>query len=186
MSPHSRLFIPNSSKVACSSYFPLTVQLEKREQEPSQLQRGQPWTAAAKDFSAAGLYRQKEILELQGKVLFSSYHKATLGALAYGNCLAVGRCAAEGTDNIPVYSLAKLSPSSLNPLRLWTKFRGWLQDRGDVLALICILIFISTTAANICTIGAAAVRGGTQVAIAVGRHLYDTHRQTYRATLREH
>ena len=159
MSPHSRLFTPNSSKVACSSYFPLTMQTREgwvslmphlaRQQEPSQLQRGQPWTAAAKDFSAAGLYRQKEILELQGKVLFSSYHKATLGALAYGNCLAVGRCAAEGTDNIPVYSLAKLSPSSLNPLGLWTKFRGWLQERGDVLALICILIFISTTAANI-------------------------------------
>ncbi len=73
MSPHSRLFTPHSSKVACGRYFPLTVQARDRwvllmphlamQQEPVQLQRDQTCTAAAEDFSAAGLYSQKEIKE---------------------------------------------------------------------------------------------------------------------------
>ncbi|MCP3664716.1 MAG: hypothetical protein GY696_19860 [Gammaproteobacteria bacterium] len=179
VSPHSRLFTPHSSKVACSRYFPLTVQTRDRwvslmphlvrQKEPVQLQRDKPWTAAAEDFSAAGLYSQKEIMECQGKMLFPSYRKATLGAVAYGNCLAVGECAAEGTDNIPVYSLAKLSPGTLNPLGVWTRFRVWLREWGNVIALVCIIIFIFSTAANICPIAAAAVRVGPKVAIAVGR-----------------
>ena len=43
-----------------------------------------------------------------------------------------------GTENIPVYSLAKLSPGSLNPLGVWTRFREWLREWGDVMALVCI------------------------------------------------
>ena len=84
-------------------------------------------------------------------MLLTSYRKATLGAVAYGNCLAVGECAAEGTDNILVYSLAKLSTGTLNPLGVWTRFRGWLWEWGDILTLDCILIFIFSTAANLCT-----------------------------------
>ncbi|MCP3666910.1 MAG: hypothetical protein GY696_31190 [Gammaproteobacteria bacterium] len=110
----------------------------------------------------------------------------TLGAGAYGNCLAVGECAAEGTDNIPFYSLAKLSPGTLNPFGVWNRFRGWLWEFGDILALVCIFIFGFTTAANVCTIVAAAVRVGLRGAMAVGWRLYDTHRQTFQDTLREH
>ncbi|MCP3662614.1 MAG: hypothetical protein GY696_08995 [Gammaproteobacteria bacterium] len=106
---------------------------------------------AVKDFSAAGLYSQKEIQEWQGKMLFRSYRKANLGAVAYGSCVAVGECAVAGTDNIPVYSLSKLSPGTLNPLAVWTRFRGWLREWGDILALVCIIIFIFTTAANLCS-----------------------------------
>ncbi|MCP3664108.1 MAG: hypothetical protein GY696_16730 [Gammaproteobacteria bacterium] len=79
---------------------------------------------------------EKELEERRGKMLFPSYKKATLGAVAYGNCLAIGECTATGADNIPVYSLAKLSPGSLNPLGVWTHFREWLQEWGDVMALI--------------------------------------------------
>ncbi|MCP3664256.1 MAG: hypothetical protein GY696_17490 [Gammaproteobacteria bacterium] len=57
-----------------------------------------------------GLYSVKELEDWQGKMLFPCYKKATLGAVAYGNCLAVGECTATGADNIPVYNLAKLSP----------------------------------------------------------------------------
>ncbi|MCP3666368.1 MAG: hypothetical protein GY696_28355 [Gammaproteobacteria bacterium] len=74
MSPHSRLFTPHSSKVACSCYFPLRVQTRDgwvslmphlaRQKEPAQLQRDQPWNVEVEDFSAAGLYSQKEIQEL--------------------------------------------------------------------------------------------------------------------------
>ncbi|MCP3668570.1 MAG: hypothetical protein GY696_39830 [Gammaproteobacteria bacterium] len=35
-------------------------------------------------------------------------------------------------------------------------------------------------------LGAAAIRAGPSVAIAVGKSLYDTHRQIYQATLKEH
>ena len=57
-----------------------------------------------------------------------------------------------GTENIPVYSLAKLSPGTLNPLGALNRFRGWLREWGDVLALLCILIFCGTTATNVLTI----------------------------------
>ena len=95
-----------------------------------------------KEYSTLRLYSEKELEEWRVKMLFPSYKKATLGAVAYGNCLAVGECAATGADNIPVYSLAKLSPGSLNPLGIWAKFRTWLRDWGDVMALFCILIFL--------------------------------------------
>ncbi len=72
-----------------------------RQQEPARLQIDRPWTATAEDFSSAGLYNQKEIQEWQGKMLFPSYRRATLGAVAYSSCLAAGECAAEGTANIP-------------------------------------------------------------------------------------
>ena len=131
-----------------------------RQQEPAQLQKDQQWTAEAEDLSSAGLYSPKEIEEWQGSMLFPSYRKATLGAVAYGNCLAVGECTAEGAGNIPVYSLAKLSPGTLNPLGAWNQFRGWLREWGNVLALICIQIFCFTTAANVCTILMAAMKAG--------------------------
>ena len=166
VSPHNRLYTPHSSKVACSCYFPLTMQTRDgwvalmphlvRKQEPAQLQRDQLWIAENEDLSVAGLYSPKEIEEWQGKMLFPSYKKATLGAVAYGNCLAVGECTAAGAGNLPVYSLAKLSPGTLNPLGAWNQFRGWLRECGDVLALICILIFCCTTAANVLTILVAA------------------------------
>ncbi|MCP3665207.1 MAG: hypothetical protein GY696_22370 [Gammaproteobacteria bacterium] len=70
MSPHGRLYTPNSSKVACSCYFPLTVQTRDgwvalmphlaRQQEPAQLQKDQPWTTETEDISAAGLYRYRD------------------------------------------------------------------------------------------------------------------------------
>ncbi|MCP3661967.1 MAG: hypothetical protein GY696_05630, partial [Gammaproteobacteria bacterium] len=69
------------------------------------------------EYSTLGLYSEKELEEWRGKMLFPSYKKATLGAIAYGNCLAVGECAARGTDN---------SPESLNPLGIWTQLRTWL------------------------------------------------------------
>ena len=119
-------------------------------------------------------------------MLFPSYKKATLGAVAYGNCLAVGECAATGADNIPVYSLAKLSPGSLNPLGIWTRFRTWLREWGDVMALVCILIFFETTAANVATIIVEAVKAGPTVAASVGCHLYSHHHHLLRITLQEH
>ncbi|MCP3666033.1 MAG: hypothetical protein GY696_26640 [Gammaproteobacteria bacterium] len=39
---------------------------------------------------AAGVYSEKELDKRKEKMLFPSYKKATLGAVAYGNCLAVG------------------------------------------------------------------------------------------------
>ncbi|MCP3661290.1 MAG: hypothetical protein GY696_02155 [Gammaproteobacteria bacterium] len=44
---------------------------------------------------------------------------------------------------------------------------------------LCILTFGFTTAANVCTIVAAAVRVGPRGAMAVGWRLYDSHRQTF-------
>ncbi|MCP3664777.1 MAG: hypothetical protein GY696_20165 [Gammaproteobacteria bacterium] len=117
-------------------------------------------------------------------MLFPSYKKAILGAVAYGNCLAIGECAAMGADNMPVYSLAKLSPGSLNPLGIWTKFRTWLREWGDVMALFCILIFFGTTAANLATIIMAAVKAGPTVAAGIGRRTYPHH--LLRITLQEH
>ncbi|MCP3662334.1 MAG: hypothetical protein GY696_07525 [Gammaproteobacteria bacterium] len=52
----------------------------------------------------------------------------------------------EGSRNIPVHSLAKLGPGTLNPLGAWNQFRGWLREWGYVLALLCILIFCGTKA----------------------------------------
>ena len=106
--------------------------------------------------------------------------------MAYGNCLAVGECAATGADNIPVYSLAKLSPGSLNPLGVWTRFRAWLREWGDVMALFCILIFFGTTAANLATIIVAAVKAGPTVAAGVGRRLYAYPHHLLNITLQEH
>ncbi|MCP3667542.1 MAG: hypothetical protein GY696_34460 [Gammaproteobacteria bacterium] len=136
--PHNKLFTPHSSKIACSKFFPLTVQTTEgwvalmphltRQPEPAQLPSDRLWKAEMEEYSAAGLYSEKELDEWRKKMLFPSYKKATLGAVAYGNCLAVGECAATGADKIPVYSLAKLSPGSLNPLGIWTKFRTWLRE----------------------------------------------------------
>ncbi|MCP3663346.1 MAG: hypothetical protein GY696_12765 [Gammaproteobacteria bacterium] len=85
-----------------------------------------------------------------------------------------------------VYSLAKLSPGSLNPLGVWTRFREWLREWGDVMALVCILIFFGTTAANVLTIIVVAVKAGPTVDAGVGRRLYDHHRHALRITLQEH
>ena len=94
-----------------------------RQQEPAKLHIDQPWTAAAEDFSAAGMYSPNGISEWQGKMLFTSYRKATLGAVAYSSCWAARECALEGTANIPVYNLAKLRPGLANPLGMWTRVR---------------------------------------------------------------
>ncbi|MCP4054030.1 MAG: hypothetical protein GY739_13365, partial [Mesoflavibacter sp.] len=170
VSPHNCMFTEHSSKVACSSYFPLTIETKEgwvalmphlaRQQAPAQLPRDQPWTAATEDLSTAGLYSPKELREWQGKMEFPSYKKATLGAVAYGSCLAENQCEAEGADNVPIYSLDKLSPGVLNPLGAWTRFKNWLREWGDLMALVCILIFIGTTLANLTTILVAAVQAG--------------------------
>ncbi|MCP3668393.1 MAG: hypothetical protein GY696_38895 [Gammaproteobacteria bacterium] len=142
-----------------------------RQPELPQLPSDGLWRAESEEYSAAGLYSEKELDEWRGKMLFPSYKKATLGAVAYGNCLAVGECAATGADNIPVYNLAKLSPGILNPLGMWAKFRTWLREWGDVMALFCILIFIGTTAGNLTTIIVAAVKAGLEAAADVGRRI---------------
>ena len=85
-----------------------------------------------------------------------------------------------------MYSLAILSPGTLNPLGVWNQFRGWLRDDGDVLALLCILIFCSTTPANVQTILIAAVKAGPRVAADVGRPFYNNHRHTFWTTMQEH
>ena len=191
--PHNKLFTPHSSKVACIKFFPLTVQTTEgwvalmphliRQPEPAQLPSDRLWKAEIEEYSAAGLYSEKELDEWRGKMLFPSYKKATLGAVAYGNCLAVGECAATGADNIPVYSLAKLSPGSLNPLG---KFRTWLREWGDVMALFCILIFIGTTAGNLTTIIVAAVKAGPGAAADIGRRLYAYPHHLLNITLQNH
>ncbi len=89
--------------------------------------------------------------------------------------------------NIPVYNLAKLSPGLDNPLGIfWNRFREWLRDLDDVLTLIYIILFVGWTAADVCTIGAAAVKARPWVAVAVGRRLYDTHCQLYQTTMKQH
>ncbi len=138
------------------------------------------------EYSTAGLYSEKELAEWRGKMLFPSYKKATLGAVAYGNSLAVGECTATGADNIPVYSLAKLSPGILNPLGLWARFQTWLREWGDVMALCCILIFIGTTAGNLTTIIVAAVKAGPEAAAKVGRRIYAYPHHVMNLTLQDH
>ncbi len=94
-----------------------------RQPEPPQLPSDSLWRAESEEYATAGLYSEKEFDKWRGKMLFPSYKKATLGAVAYRNCLAVGECAATSADNIPVYSLAKLSPGILNPLGMWARFQ---------------------------------------------------------------
>ncbi|MCP3664793.1 MAG: hypothetical protein GY696_20245 [Gammaproteobacteria bacterium] len=131
--------------------------------------------AEREEYSTLGLYSEKELEEWRGNMLFPSYKKATLCVVAYGNCLAVGECAATGADNIPVYSMAKQSPGILNPLGIWTRFRTWLREWEDVMALLCILILFGTTAANVATIIVATVKAGLSVAAGVGQRLYGHH-----------
>ncbi|MCP3667755.1 MAG: hypothetical protein GY696_35560 [Gammaproteobacteria bacterium] len=104
-------------------------------------------------------------------MLFPIYKKATLGAVAYGNCLAFGECTATGAGHIPLYSLAKLSPGTLNPLGAWNRFRGCSREWRDVMVLLCILFFCGTTAVNVLTFLVAAVKAGPRVAADVGRRL---------------
>ena len=54
------------------------------------------------------------------------------------------------------------------------------------MALLCILIFCGTTAANVLTIIVAAIKVGPTVAADVGRRLYDHHRHALRTTMQEH
>ncbi|MCP3662424.1 MAG: hypothetical protein GY696_08025 [Gammaproteobacteria bacterium] len=54
------------------------------------------------------------------------------------------------------------------------------------MAMVCILIFFGTTAANVATIVVAAVKAGLTVAAGVGRRPYDHHRHALRITLQEH
>ena len=54
---------------------------------------------------------------------------------------------------------------------------------GDVMILVCILIFLGTTAANVFTIIEAAVKAGPTVAASVGQRLYDHHRHALRTTM---
>ncbi|MCP3667570.1 MAG: hypothetical protein GY696_34600 [Gammaproteobacteria bacterium] len=115
---HNRLYTPHSSKIACSRFSPLTVQTTEGwvalmphltgQPEPAQLPNEQLWRAETEEFKTVGLYSPKELEEWQENAI-PQLQKATLGAVAYGNCLAVGECTATGADNIPVYSLAKLS-----------------------------------------------------------------------------
>ena len=110
MIPHNRLYTPHSSKIACSRFFPLTVQTTEgwvalrphltRQPEPAQLPNDQLWKAEIEEFSTVGLYSEKELEEWRRKMLFPSYKKATLGAVAYGNCLAIGECTATGGNKI--------------------------------------------------------------------------------------
>ncbi|MCP3663075.1 MAG: hypothetical protein GY696_11360 [Gammaproteobacteria bacterium] len=67
-----------------------------RQPEPAQLPNYQLWIAEMEEYSTLGPYSEKELEEWRGKMLFPSYKKATLGAEAYGNCLAVGECTATG------------------------------------------------------------------------------------------
>ena len=71
-----------------------------RQPEPAQLPNDQLWKAEIEEFSTVGLYSEKELEEWRRKMLFPSYKKATLGAVAYGNCLAIGECTATGGDKI--------------------------------------------------------------------------------------
>ncbi|MCP3668380.1 MAG: hypothetical protein GY696_38825, partial [Gammaproteobacteria bacterium] len=50
------------------------------------------------------------------------------------------------------------------------------------MALVCILIFLMTTATNVLTIIVAAVKAVPTVAAGVGRCLYDYHRHALRIT----
>ncbi len=117
---------------------------------------------------------------------FPNYKKATLGAVAYGSCLATSQCETEGADNVPIYSLDKLSPGVLNPLGAWTRFKNWLREWGDLMALVCILIFVGTTLANLTTILVAAVQAGPAAASAVSQRFYDRHRRILKTTIQYH
>ncbi|MCP3667772.1 MAG: hypothetical protein GY696_35650 [Gammaproteobacteria bacterium] len=77
--PHNKLFTPHSSKVACSKFFPLTVQTTKgwvalmphltRQPEPTQLPSNRLWKAEIEEYLVAGLYSEKELDEWRGKML---------------------------------------------------------------------------------------------------------------------
>ena len=54
------------------------------------------------------------------------------------------------------------------------------------MALICILIFVGTTFANLTTILVAAVQAGPAAAGAVSQRFYDRHRHILRTTIKYH
>ncbi len=54
------------------------------------------------------------------------------------------------------------------------------------MALVCILIFIGTTLANLTTILVAAVQAGPAAASAVSQRFYDRHRHILKTTIKYH
>ncbi len=54
------------------------------------------------------------------------------------------------------------------------------------MALICILIFVGTTFANLTTILIAAVQAGPAAASAVSQRFYDRHRHILKTTIKYH
>ena len=135
------------------------------------IQADQPWK---EDFSEADLYSQKE---LRSKVVFPA--GSTLQAVTSRNCLADSKC--EEECSIPLYNMDMLAPRAINPLRFCARFR-----MGRVFGLMLHTDLCVLFRGRLFTVVAVAVKAGPTVAMTVGRHLYDSHRQLYRTTVKQH
>ncbi|MCP3665006.1 MAG: hypothetical protein GY696_21335 [Gammaproteobacteria bacterium] len=157
-----------------------------RQLAPATIAADTHWSTSQKDYAKAGLYSKKELVEWRSKIMFPSYQEATLRSLTYGNCLADGQCEMDGSASIPLYNLDILAPGVDNLLGAWAKFKSWLKDWRDFLALCCILIFVFCCEADLCTVAAAAIKAGPTMAIMVGRQIYDYHQQLYITSVKQH
>ncbi|MCP3668711.1 MAG: hypothetical protein GY696_40555 [Gammaproteobacteria bacterium] len=118
MDPHSRLFILHSSKIACSRFFPLSVQDQEGwvaiipylvwQQEPGHLPANKVDERTPPDLMARGLTNWAEDQDRQERFWWPSHQKSTLRDLAYGDCIWAGECKGAEGEDLPLYVLADL------------------------------------------------------------------------------
>ncbi len=153
MDPHSRLFMLYSNKVACSQYYPLTIQVKEGwvanmphlvwQPAPHQLPAHPPTEDRPTGRTARGLASWSESQDWQERFWWPFHQKSTLRDLAYGDCIWTGECTGAGTEDLPQYILAALEVTR-EQLRKGMD-RGWL-NWGDKLALVCIILCLLESA----------------------------------------
>ena len=192
----SKQLVLKSTKIPCSKNFPTIVKstqgwleiLPHLKPRPAPLEElpQQDAKVQYEDFSHGGLYSQTELQEWQHQVTFPNYHKALLKSITYGTCLQDGHCQTTGNANIQTYDLNHLIPTLEKEFDIWSKFKNFLKQWGDLMAFICLVVLGVKLLSDLVLISITTLRAGPAAAVALIASLYLYNRTTYQRIMRRH
>ncbi len=193
--PLTRQQVAHSNPVPCSSTFPLSIRAEegwiqitphlKLRPNPLEMKPDQD-ELEMEDFSAGGLYSQKELDDWKHTLNFPAYEQAVLKSITYGTCVESGTCDTGPSDEITPYSLNTLIPSIEGKLDLYHRFKEFLHMYGDFMAFLCLLIMTVKFLSDIVMVTITALQAGPGAAAAFLVQIYCYNQQTYRRIMRRH
>lgn len=191
---NERVFQKDANPRMCNHRFPPVVQTQQGYVEliPLPKPRATPRKSFFDDNMADGivnhthvktnvLYTKQEIENWLDLISFPTYSRAMVNTLTLGQCINDGQCQPGKAEitGLSTYSFDSLLTKMNEELNPWEKFRNWIKENGDIMALIVIVYVILKFLINSTMLIFTLVTEGFAAMLSLFVHLYFSTKTSY-------